>query len=196
MTYLNDCIQELDLAAALPQLSEQRREQALKFKHELGQRTCAAAYLLLCRALREEYGIEELPVFGYGEHGKPFLIEHPEIHFNLSHCREAVLCCVDNRPVGVDVESVRPLEESLVNYTMNEREAAQIHEAANPALEFTKLWTRKEAVQKLTGQGIGTRMQHVLEREDVVWETKVADDGRYAYSICRFSPNRSLEFGI
>lgn len=36
MLYLNDDIAHFDFEAALPLLSEQRREQALKFKHEQG----------------------------------------------------------------------------------------------------------------------------------------------------------------
>ena len=36
MVYLNDDIAHFDWEAALPLLSEQRREQTLKFKHLLG----------------------------------------------------------------------------------------------------------------------------------------------------------------
>ena len=54
-----------DLEAALKEISEQRREQALKFKHEQGQRLCVLAYQLLKQGLREEYGIEENPIFEY-----------------------------------------------------------------------------------------------------------------------------------
>ena len=106
MVYLNDDIAHFDWEAALPLLSEQRREQTLKFKHLLGRKTCAAAYLLLCEALRKEYGITEKPIFEYGKHGKPFIIGYPDIHFNISHCREAVLCVVSSRPVGVDVSAI------------------------------------------------------------------------------------------
>ena len=55
--YLNDHIKDFDLEAGLSILPEQSREQALKFKYELGRRTCVAAYLLLCKGLEEEYGI-------------------------------------------------------------------------------------------------------------------------------------------
>ena len=121
MLYLNDDIAGFDFEAALPLLSDQRREQALKFKFELGRKTCAMAYLLLCEGLRKEYGITERPVFEYGEHGKPFIIGHPDIHFNVSHCREGVICVISDRPVGVDIESIREYTESLVRYTMNDR---------------------------------------------------------------------------
>ncbi|MBR1801096.1 MAG: 4'-phosphopantetheinyl transferase superfamily protein [Bacteroidaceae bacterium] len=185
--YLNDHLQDFDLREALAQLSDQRREQALKFRHEQGQRTCAAAYLLLCRALAQEYGITERPLFGYGEHGKPYIIGHEDIHFNLSHCREVALCVVSDRPVGVDVESVRPLKDGLVEYTMNEREVARIRQAADPALEFTRLWTQKEAVLKLSGEGINNHLKAVLDREDVTWHTCDGPDARYVYTVCQFA---------
>ena len=68
--YVSEEIWNFDLEAALGEISEQRREQALKFKHELGQRLCVLAYQLLKQGLREAYGITENPVFEYNEHGK------------------------------------------------------------------------------------------------------------------------------
>ena len=77
MLYINDDIAGFDFDAALPLLSEQRRQQALSFKHEQGRKTCAAAYLLLREGLRREYGITEAPLFEYGEYGKPHLVGYP-----------------------------------------------------------------------------------------------------------------------
>lgn len=173
MVYLNDDIEHFDWQAALPLLSEQRREQCLKFRHELGRKTCAAAYLLLCEALRKEYGIHEPPVFEYGEHGKPVLAGFPHIHFNLSHCREAAICVVSDKPVGVDIESIHRYSESLARYVMNDDEMEEILHAENSALSFTKLWTQKEAVVKLTGHGISNDMKSVLE--DRVLEGRVLE---------------------
>lgn len=63
MVYLNDQVGALDLDLALTQVSAQRREQALKFRHENGRRLSLAVYLLLMDGLREEYGIQTPPVF-------------------------------------------------------------------------------------------------------------------------------------
>ena len=182
MVYLNDDIAHFDWQAALPLLSEQRREQCLKFRHEQGRKTCAAAYLLLCEALRKEYGITELPVFEYGEHGKPVIVGHPDIHFNLSHCREAAICVVSNQPVGVDIETIRPFKEALARYVMNDDELQQIN---GSALEFTKLWTRKEAAVKRSGHGINNEMRHVLEGLPFEIETTVCVDKNYVFSVTR-----------
>ena len=183
MVYVDDDIMGFDLEAALLEISDERREQALRFKHELGRRQCVLAYLLLKRALREEYGITGNPVFAYGEHGKPMLVNHPDIHFNLSHCREAVTCVVSDRPVGIDVEGVGSYCESLVRYAMNEREQHAILAAENPALAFTRLWTMKEAHLKLTGEGLGHALPTVLDETAYNYETVVAPDGRYVWTV-------------
>lgn len=183
MVYLNDDIANFDFEAALPLLSEQRREQALKFKHEQGRKTCAAAYLLLCEGLRKEYGITEKPVFEYGEHGKPFILGHPEIHFNMSHCREAAICAISETPVGIDVESIREYRESLVHYTMNDDEIAEIMQSPNPALAFIRYWTMKEAVLKLSGEGIRNDLKTVLIGFANQIQTFVNEPRGYVYSV-------------
>ncbi|MBP3789945.1 MAG: 4'-phosphopantetheinyl transferase superfamily protein [Prevotella sp.] len=185
MIYIDDRINDFDLTAALQQLSAQRREQALRFRYELGQRTCALAYLLLKRALSKEYGITENPVFEYGEHGKPAIVGHPEIFFNLSHCREAVACAVSDRPVGIDVESIRSFKESLVRFTMNEQEVERIMAAERPEVAFIRLWTMKEARLKLTGEGISNDLKQVLSENDAKRYTTVECLQRgYIYTVC------------
>ena len=182
ITLVREDIWAFDLKAALEEISEQRREQALKFKYEQGQRLCVLAYLLLKQALRERYGITENPVFEYNEHGKPSIVGHPEIFFNLSHCKEAAICVVSDQPVGVDVEGIREYKESLVNYTMNDEEIAQIKSAENPAATFIRLWTMKEATTKLIGTGISNDMKTVLDTTKYKYTT--VDRQRYIYTVC------------
>ena len=182
ITLVSEDIWKFDLEVALEEISEQRREQALKFKYEQGQRLCVLAYLLLKQALRERYGITENPVFEYNEHGKPSIVGHPEIFFNLSHCKEAAICVVSDQPVGVDVEGIREYKESLVNYTMNDEEIAQIKSAENPASTFIRLWTMKEATTKLIGTGISNDMKTVLDTTKYRYTT--VDRQRYIYTVC------------
>lgn len=191
MIYINDHLDDFDLEAALPLLSAQRREQTLRFRYESGRRQCAAAYLLLCEALRKEYGITEKPLFEYNEHGKPnlmfsslhvpFSILH-QIHFNISHCSEAAVCIVSDHPVGIDVESIRSYRPSLVSYTMNDAEQRQIAAAERPEVEFIRLWTQKEAVLKLRGTGLRNDMKTVLDDAPFV-RTVIHSDYRYIYSV-------------
>lgn len=193
MLYINDELDKIsddDVKEIIDTFPTQRREQALKFKFALGRKECAVAYMLLCKGLREKYGMEEMPVFEYGEHGKPSIIGHEEIHFNMSHCKRAVVCAVGSEPVGVDVECIGRGNDSLIDYTMNDDEVLRIKEAENPNTEFIRLWTQKEALLKLTGEGINDDIKSVLSAENmsrVRIETFVNEEKGYVYSLAHFT---------
>lgn len=185
MIYLNDHTELLDIEDALSKVSEQRREQALKFAHESGRRLSLAVYLLLMEGLRNEYGITEPPVFEYLEGGKPVIKGHHEIHFNFSHSGNVALCAIDSQPVGADVETPRKITPSLIAYTMNDEEQAEIASAPESLSAFLALWTRKEALLKLTGEGIRNDLKSVLEHSGkYIFETISTDN--YIYSIARY----------
>ena len=170
MLCINDHITDLSewqterAIAALPQW---RREQALRFKHLQGRRECAVGYIELLRGLRLCYGIEDMPSFDYNEHGKPFLKEHPEVYFSISHCKAAVGCLVSDKPCGLDIEHIRKAKPDLVRHTMNPQEAESIFASRFPDIAFTRLWTQKEAVLKLKGTGITDNLHHVLAPDSV-----------------------------
>lgn len=168
-------------------LPQWRREQALQFRFELGKRQCLLSYKLLQKALKEVYGIDETPAFCYGEHGKPSLERYPEIHFNLSHCKEAIACIVADVPVGVDVESVGRYSENVARYCMSDEEVCVIESSASPQEAFTLLWTKKEAVVKCIGTGINDDMKGLLLPENITElqvEAHLSTDRRYAYAVC------------
>lgn len=182
--YINDQLDELDLESALPLLSAQRREQVLKFKFEAGRKQSAAAYRLLQTALQQKYGITAAPVFQYEAGGKPYLADHPDIYFNLSHCKEAAVCAVSDAPIGIDVEGIRRYELSLVRYTMSDEEVDIITRSADPPRTFIRYWTMKEALVKLTGKGICTDLKRLLPSPDILLETTECDS--YIYTVATY----------
>ena len=150
---IKDCSWDA-VQAMLPMVSEQRREQALQFKHAFGQYACLKSYLMLQDLLREHYGIEGDLVFSYNEHGKPMLKEVSNIHFSISHCKEAIAVAVADRPVGIDVETLRMPSEALAEKVMDEGEKLRFDISDTPEDFFTAIWTAKEAVMKCRGTGI------------------------------------------
>ena len=187
MIYLNDRISDIDIEQALTMVNMARRQKALAYRHENDQRLSLAVYMLLCEGLEKEYGITEKPELIYGDHGKPQLRDYPDIHFNMSHCKEAALCVVDNRPVGCDIEMVsRKLNMGLCRYCCNDEEIDSVLSADNPSLEFIKLWTQKEAVVKLIGEGLAGDVKDILQKartENVKIHTVVPPNKEYAYTI-------------
>lgn len=179
-----DAITSEELEAAIASLPQWRREKTLRFKFEQGRKECAFAYLLLCRALREVYGIVEQPRFVWGEHGKPMLESHPDIHFNLSHCKEAVACVVADRAVGLDVESIGRGNDALMRHVLNDAEYEQVVQSADAKVEFTRYWTQKEAVVKLTGRGIDDDLKNLLVKyKEVSLHTEEHPDKGYVLTV-------------
>lgn len=188
MVYIDSHPQLLDLTEALAAVSAERRTYALRYRREEDQRLCLSAYLLLQRALREEYGLSEVPPFCIGEHGKPALEGYPDIHFNLSHCQEAVACVVSTHPVGIDIEMVDSYDEALLPTTMNEKEQQMILESSHPESTFIRFWTMKESLLKLTGEGITDNLPSVLSKLEATGESQnisfqTTFHNRYIYTV-------------
>ena len=162
MIYIDDHIDDFDLREALAAVSQQRRDYALRYRQERDQRLCLAAYRLLQRALLLEYGINETPVFTYDSKGKPLLQGHPDIHFSLSHCHEAVAVAVSDHPVGIDIEATGHYSAEVARRVMSDDEMREIEASAQPEVAFTRLWTMKESLYKLTGDDNGGDMAGML----------------------------------
>lgn len=105
--------------------------------------------------------------------GKPTLVGSP-FQASLSHSGDATLVAVaEGRDVGVDVERLRPGAErwALVNHVLTDGERRSL-EGVPPdrgADAFLAMWTRKEALLKAAGLGLGVDPSFVeLEGDSVV----------------------------
>ena len=176
-------------------LPAQRYEKAMRYRFLPDRKRCVRAYMLLWKGLREEYGQNEAPVFDFGPNEKPVLRFSPEIHFSLSHTGNAVLCALDHRPVGADIEMIRSQDLRHLLSVFNEQEQEEIMQAEQPKLRFTELWTRKESYLKLTGQGlVGTRSFQTVPTRDtdaVHFETVLREESGFLYSVCQWQSPES-----
>ena len=179
---MEQCTPE-EIQRLLPLVTDERREEALRYRFTFGQFACLKSYVML-REMLESLGRPHPFHFGYNEHGKPFLKDHPDLHFNLSHCKNGILVAVSDQPIGVDIERFRDVSDSLIRYTMNEEEQRLIAESDDPVRTFTEYWTQKEAVFKLRGTGITNDLHGLLQGDEQV-ETVVHPEKKYAYSIAQ-----------
>jgi 4'-phosphopantetheinyl transferase len=125
----------------------------------------AAAYELLRRGLREEYGIGGEVAFVRGRHGKPYLAGYPHIFFNLSHCRAGAACVISDREAGIDMQDIRPFSQRAARRVCTEAELKQLADAPDPDRLFGRLWCIKEAYIKLHG---GSIMGEIVDTEKVI----------------------------
>lgn len=178
-------ITEAEVGAKLALLPAWRREKALQYKHFQGRKECVISFLLLKEAVlneNEDENVDELE-FVYGEHGKPALKNNPDIHFNISHCKRAVACVISDKPVGIDIECFGRYKESVARAVLSDAEMASVLQSADPDKVFTELWTKKEALLKYLGTGVGSDMKDILSQYKDKKITTTICDG-YVYSIC------------
>ena len=176
---------EQEIARLLPIVSPQRREQALRYTHTFGQFCCLKSYEMLTVLLASTpYTLHPTPSFLYNEYGAPYLENGP--YFSISHCKQGIAVAVSETPIGIDIETIRPLNEGLVRKTMNDVEQTHILSSLNPEIEFIRLWTRKEAYVKMQGTGIIADMHDILcNATNVHWEEILDVEKRFICTICQ-----------
>ena len=176
----------------LPLVSEQRRRQALRYKHVFGQYCCLRSWMMVREGVNElmSEGVSELmSEWQYNEYGKPSFI--PSLfhsltpYFSISHCKAGIAVAVADEPIGIDIETIRHADEDLIERTMNEQERLAISDERLEERDrlFTRLWTQKEAVLKAIGTGIQSfeQVQTILENGD--WRLETIETEKYIYSI-------------
>lgn len=97
--------------------------------------------------------------------GKPYAVNF-NIEFNVSHCEEIVVCAINNTPVGIDIERIRPISPKVAKkfFTIAEQEyilgktpCAEDYDTEFNDVQlkrFFECWTAKEAYLKYTGEGL------------------------------------------
>ena len=188
MIYLDDHPQDLDLDAALVAVGRERRDYALRYRRDEDRRLCLAAYMLLQRGLLLEYGIDGVPQLVRSAGGKPSISGRPDIHFSLSHCHEAAACVLAARPVGIDVESITPVDADVVAHAMNDREQEIINASPQPDVAFARLWTMKESFYKLFGDSsllpYGDDPRTLLDGDLSRYRFHTTITPRYVLTVC------------
>jgi len=141
-------------------LSAEEKERAERFRVERPRTAFVLTRGTLRLMLAHYLGGEARDVqFRYEAHGKPFLRGNDKVFFNVSHTDGlALLAFARARRLGVDVEKVKPDTEveKLSERFFSERECRDLRQLTGDELKvaFFRVWTRKEAYIKATGEGL------------------------------------------
>lgn len=97
-------------------------------------------------------------IFEFESHGKPFIKNIQNIHFNNSHSGDWIVCAVHELPIGIDIEKINPIDFAIAKRFFSETENIELFKKEGQAkLEyFFDLWTLKESYIKATGKGLST----------------------------------------
>ena len=170
----NSTAQQAAAVAGMKTLSR-KREQAVSYamlayalEHDAALIASGETHVLPFPSEALYYQPERAPLWQNGEHGKPYLTNHEGVHFNISHCREAIVTAVSSHDVGVDVEGRRKFSDNLLGRAFSEAEQHLVRQSDDPEWEFARIWTRKEAWFKWTGTGILIDHLKTVEEEAAI----------------------------
>jgi 4'-phosphopantetheinyl transferase len=144
-------------------LGEKELDRARRYRYEADVRRYLLSRYMLRTVLSGYLGREPGAIaFEPGPNGKPRLEREPPdgLRFNVSHSGDvAVLAVARGREVGVDVEALHyPAPDTgAFQAFFSPRELSSIEACAGRerATAFYRIWTRKEALLKATGEGLG-----------------------------------------
>lgn len=145
-------------------LNRQAKVAACRFPED--KRLLLGAGLLLQQGLRA-LGICDAEI-SYTLLGKPYLVGCKDLQFNLSHSGHFAACAFYHKDVGIDVQKIAPVQDTLIRKIATEEEASALVQLPQEEKEeaFAKLWTVKESYLKYIGRGILVSPKRVSLQDD------------------------------
>lgn len=125
----------------------------------------------------------------YSSYNRPFLAGG--LDFNIAHSGSYVVCVISGHcRVGIDIEKIQMQDLDPFNYTLNTAELESILASATPYELFYNTWTKKEAITKADGRGLGLNLDRIdttasnVFLDGMVWYTQRVDiSADYAVNV-------------
>lgn len=94
-------------------MGRDRKLRVDRFHFEDDKKRTVAGEMLARKAIKEWCKVDaESIVFDKKEYGKPFAAGLA-VEFSISHSGNVVVCAVDDEPIGIDVEQIRPVDLAI-----------------------------------------------------------------------------------
>ena len=139
------------------QAQPNRQERAAQYPRQADKNRCITADALLRYAVSQRLGLCQFTV-GADFNGKPYLPDHPDFHFNLSHSGRYVVIAYGDCPLGVDIQQMDPQRNyaqlAQRHYTPAEQEFLCDRPGDCRIDRFYQVWTAKESYLKYLGIGL------------------------------------------
>ncbi|MCR6642594.1 MAG: 4'-phosphopantetheinyl transferase superfamily protein [Sporocytophaga sp.] len=161
-----------------------------KFHHKEDADACLIGRLLLLECLKNYgFGPDLLQRIKYTNYKRPYLEER--VDFNISHSGTVIVCAASDKvKIGIDVERITPIELEDFKFQMTAEEWTNLMKKKNKPDEFYSFWTKKEAVIKAEGKGLGIPLKSIVLKEGYAevdgkqWNLTELSFGSNEYKMC------------
>lgn len=167
-------------------VQQEQRERIMKFRLYKDALRSLAADILIRKIIISKTGLKNSEIlFKRNQYGKPCLKNIPNLHFNLSHSGEWVVCGLSNASVGIDIEEIKPIDLYIAIRFFAKEEIKDLFSLAESErlLYFYDLWTLKESYVKALGKGLFVPLNTFTLKKDSngTFYLKICDQKRDYY---------------
>jgi len=209
---INNKLDDSVLTDLLGLIDKKKRDRLLKFVFWQDLHRSLLADLLVRKVIIETYCISNEEIeFGVNEFGKPYYKTLKDFHFNVSHSGDWIVCAIDNKPIGIDIEKI----SACINLGISEnffsnKEHDDLLSKIDPFDYFFTLWSLKESYIKYIGKGLSHPLNtfsmklnnskiyiesHNKILQDIYFK-QYNIDKEYKMAICSLNPNMSNKVSI
>ncbi len=151
------------------------------------------AWKLLEYAFSDTFGLKmKHCVFTKDENGK---WHTPDLHFSISHGGGAVAVAVGLTPIGVDIEATSEKKSTrLLDIVLTDKEKEVLKALSEQEKNdyFYKIWTRKEALFKKSGQAAFRPAEIESAQDGVIDLILTLGDKRFVLSVASENAEKAL----
>jgi 4'-phosphopantetheinyl transferase len=136
-------------------VAPEKRARIPRFYREEDRIRGLMADILARSVIIRQTGLENHHIEFYtNDYGKPFLKGRDAFQFNLSHSGIWVVGAVDNQPIGIDVETIQPIDLDISANYFSPDEHQDLMAQEDKFAYFFTLWSLKESYIKIVGKGL------------------------------------------
>lgn len=179
-------LSEEERSAAIEYLTPERKAKALRFRRLKDQEKGILTGLLEDYVIRRELSRDDdlsvlqkwkagaskweemtdssaqLYKIQHGKEGKPYIVEYPDIQYNISHAGDWIVCGIGDEVLGIDIEREERYSRRVVERFFHPEEQEDIFSQDSEEKEqeiFARYWVMKESFMKLSGAGFSVPIQ-------------------------------------
>lgn len=155
--YLKSELPTLIFDNLLSYVSNEKKEKVDRFMRKIDAERALLSDVLCRTVIMENLKLYNKDIkFSYNKYQKPYLITFPNFHFNLSHSGNWIVCAIDDKTIGIDIEKIDNIDLDIAKRFFTTKEHLDLMNSPcnHRQAYFYDLWTLKESYIKALGWGL------------------------------------------
>lgn len=186
------------------EMPENRYSKLMKYKFDMDKKLLIGNEILFQYGLKQIYPNRDHKEFvrAVDQAGKPYLEGEDDMYFNMSHAGKYSVCAFSDKPIGVDIERIKPIDLSIAEKYYCKDEYVDIMQRSkhNQLKRFYEYWVLKESFVKAVGLGLSIpldefafsnfkghellRVNHSVDNHNYISQKFNFSDSSYELAIC------------